>query len=344
MITYTLKVVEIRRETSDTITISFKQPGLKKVKYKAGQYLSLIFRINGRKHVRPYSFSSAPGVDSLLEVTVKLIPGGIVSTYLHTSVVVGDVIEVIEPLGDFVVPQNLNIKHLMLWGAGSGITPLYSILKSVLHSHPLIHVTLAYCNKTKADTIFYTSLNSLEKEYSERFTWYQFLTRETLGDCSHRIQNCRISGESVKGIVQRIKHLESSIHYICGPVELKQTVKSGLVESGVAPHQIHSEDFEHVVNEEELGDITDRLVRVNLAQEEKEFKVQRGKSILEAALDADLEIPYSCQTGSCGQCKGILKTGSIRTIGQEHPADRLAEGEHLLCCSYPLSDDIEILV
>src|SRR3954464_7515541 len=96
---YTLKVIELRTETTDTITVVFKQPGLKKINYVAGQYLTLIFRINGRRYIRPYSFSSAPGVDSTLNVTIKRVPGGIISNHILDKVSVGDLIETIQPMG-----------------------------------------------------------------------------------------------------------------------------------------------------------------------------------------------------------------------------------------------------
>ena len=106
MITFALKVAEKRQETSDTVTLCFKQPGLKKIKYKAGQYLTLIFRINGRRYMRPYSFSSAPGVDTFLEVTVKRVRGGVVSNHICDFVGEGDLVEVMQPLGNFIVDEN----------------------------------------------------------------------------------------------------------------------------------------------------------------------------------------------------------------------------------------------
>ena len=105
MQTFTLKVIDIKKETGDTVTLSFKQPGLKKIKYKAGQYLTLIFRINGRRYLRPYSLSSAPGIDANLEITVKRVTGGIISNHINDMVKVDDLIEILYPMGDFVLPE-----------------------------------------------------------------------------------------------------------------------------------------------------------------------------------------------------------------------------------------------
>src|ERR1700676_3508127 len=103
---YTLRVIDIRRETQDCLTVIFKQPGLKRIKYFAGQYLSLIFRINGRRYIRPYSFSSAPGVEATLNITIKRVPGGIVSNHILDKLKVDDIIEVMEPMGDFILTEN----------------------------------------------------------------------------------------------------------------------------------------------------------------------------------------------------------------------------------------------
>ncbi|MEP6610645.1 MAG: FAD-binding oxidoreductase, partial [Mucilaginibacter sp.] len=146
---YTLKVVKIIQESNDAATLCFKQPGLKKVKYLPGQYLTLIVRINGRKYIRPYSFSSAPGIDELLEVTIKRVIGGVVSNHLVDVIKEGDVLEVLQPLGDFVLnpDADLSDKHIVLWGAGSGITPLMSIAKYALHNNIAAHVSLVYGNR-----------------------------------------------------------------------------------------------------------------------------------------------------------------------------------------------------
>lgn len=111
---YTLKVLEVRKETIDSVTLCFKQPGLKKIKYLAGQYLTLQFRINGRRYIKPYSFSSTPLIDSTLNVTVKRVPGGIVSNYINDIVKVDDVIEVQEPLGDFIFESDDSIQSVVL--------------------------------------------------------------------------------------------------------------------------------------------------------------------------------------------------------------------------------------
>ena len=174
MTTYTLKVVDIRKETKDTITICFKQPALRKIKYKAGQYLTLIFRINGRRYIRPYSFSSAPVVDATLDVTVKRIPKGIVSNHIHDVIGIGDSVEVMSPMGDFIYDRDNQNDLVFLWGAGSGITPLISIIKDIIETRPYACVNLIYGNKDNDTAIFSDLINTLLNKSAVRFKVCQF--------------------------------------------------------------------------------------------------------------------------------------------------------------------------
>ena len=121
---YSLKILNIKKETGDTISIHFKQPGLKKIKYLAGQYISLILNVNGRKYIRPYSFSSSPLKDENLIITIKKIKNGIVSSFIHDNIKVGDIIEVIEPQGEYIYIKKDEIEELYFWCVGTGITPM----------------------------------------------------------------------------------------------------------------------------------------------------------------------------------------------------------------------------
>lgn len=137
---YTLKVVDIRHETKDIVTLYFKQPCLKKVKHIAGQYLTLIFTINRRHYIRTHSFSPCPGENSFLEITVKRVENGLVSNYINDRVQVGDIIEMMPPMGDFVYKTNPTSKDVYFWGVDSGITPLLSIAKYMLFTEIESHI------------------------------------------------------------------------------------------------------------------------------------------------------------------------------------------------------------
>lgn len=346
MIIYSLKVAEIREETSDSKTICFKQPGLKKVKYQSGQYLSLIFRINGRRFVRPYSFSSAPVIDPYLEVTVKRVPGGVVSNHIFDQVKIGDVVEVMQPMGDFIVSDQMLASnfHFVFWGAGSGITPLFSIAKYILSLNRGHKVTLVYGNRNYESVIFLKKIRRLHVDYPDLFSVWHFHTQVVVEDDHPYLVQGRIQPERVLSIMQKEGDISNSYHYICGPVGLKESVKTSLEFLNVPPENIFSEDFEVVRDEKDFEDVVTR--NLNLIKDGKTIplEVVKGKSILEAGLDAMVDINYSCQTGNCLVCKGKITSGEVKHIGLKKLPEGLQEGECLLCCSYPLTEGVEVSI
>jgi len=347
MVTYTLKVERIKMETADTSTVCFKQPALRKVKYEAGQYLTLIFRINGRRYIRPYSFSSAPGIDATLNVTIKRVPGGVVSNHILDKVKVGDVVEVFQPLGDFVLskaPQGINHKHVVLWGSGSGVTPLMSIAKFALNSGDYQHITLVYGNRNFETTIFSEQIKELQQKYADTFSVWHFHTRAFIDNTNPYVIQGRIDPKKVLQVMKHEGDLKNTVHFICGPVGLKESAKAMLTEINVPAEHIFSEDFEVTRDPKAFEDVFTQNVSLNLMGQKMVFEVAKGKSILEAGLDSMLDLSYSCQTGSCLLCKASLISGDVKTIGIANLPDGLEAGECLLCCSFPLTDNVEVSV
>jgi len=338
MKTYTLKVQEVIRETNDTVTLCFKQPGLKKIKYIAGQYLTLQFRINGRRYIRPYSFSSTPIVDSSLNVTVKRVNGGIVSNYINDKIKADDVIEVQEPMGDFIFEENKLIKSVVFWGVGSGITPLFSMIKDLLRLYPEIKIHLIYGNKSKDSVIFYEELEKLRRTHSTSFNIYYFYSKEDFFDNeSHNFQG-RINSDFVGELIKNIE--EPTRHYVCGPIGLKNTIKESLLSITGKLDNFFSEDFEIVKNPEDFKDVFSQEIILNFQGSENKLTVKKGNSILEEALEIGIELPYSCQTGNCSTCKATLKSGEMKMVGLSKPRTDLNENEYLLCCSYPMTSNV----
>ena len=344
MVTYTLKIVEIERTTPNVVTIFFKQPGLKKIKYLPGQYLTLVVRVNGRKYVRPYSFSSAPDIDQHLAVTIKRIPGGIVSNYLYDHACVDEMLEVMPPMGDFTYQTDINTaNHVMLWGAGSGITPLMSILKTVLFKTPNHKVSLFYCNRDPEHTIFAAEIKSLEDKYQDRFKVHNFYTRIPEDIYLHYFIPGRIDELKINAILSKESGLENTVHYICGPDGLKNSVKNALQTLNISPSNIYTEEFEVFIDETLFDDVETRNIILLNGGQEYSVEVTKGKSLLNACLDAGIDLPYSCQTGTCLLCKGKLVSGSLKLIGIDKLPDALNSDDCLLCCSYPYSENIKIL-
>lgn len=345
MVTFTLKITEIEKNTPDVITIYFKQPGLKKVRYKAGQYITLIVRINGRKYIRPYSFSSAPDLDPNMSITIKRIPGGIVSNYLYDHVGVDSLLEVTQPMGDFVYDADHDdSKHIMLWGAGSGVTPLMSILKTALNKKADTRVSLFYCNRNPEHTIFFNELSDLENKFADRFKVHNFYTRLPEDVYLQYFVAGRIDELKISTILSKDAQLDKSIHYICGPDGLKTVVIEALTKLKVPLSDIYTEEFELSIDPEQFDDIETRVVKIVYDQTEYDVEVTKGTSILNAGLDLGIDLPYSCQTGSCLLCKGKLLNGKIKAIGIDNLPAELQNDDCLLCCSYPYSEGIQLLI
>lgn len=332
------------QETDDTKTFVFKNPIFNKIKYEAGQYLTLLLRINDRKYARPYSFSSTPLVDSLLSITVKRVSNGIVSNYIHNSFKVGDVIEVMEPMGDFILNKKESIYSIYFWGVGSGITPLFSIIKEVLNSRPNTVVYLVYGNKNEDSTIFKTQLKKLQEEHPLVFNMSIFYSQDDTFEFNDTNHKGRITSTFVANLFSQNKNTKESLHYICGPFGLKELIKNKLQDLEVPMSSIFTEDFELAIDSKELSDVENSKAIILLRGELFEIFVPKGRSILDMALDQEIEIPYSCQTGNCNSCKAKLKDGRLKMVGLNKGRNDLGKDEFLLCCSYPLTKEICIEV
>lgn len=339
---YTLKVADIRKETEDTVTLCFKQPGLKKIKYLAGQYLTLIFRINGRRYIRPYSFSSCPGVDSFLEITVKRVQNGLVSNHINDMVQVGDSIEVMPPMGDFVFEEERVYTDVFFWGVGSGITPLISIIKYILTTKTNVRVHLNYGNKNPERTIFRDQIQQLSAQYPEQLVVRNFHTKLFIDESHPHLIQGRIDQDKALQILEDRLDPNQCAHFICGPAGLKESVKSAIQAKYGVLVSVFSEDFELVKDPRDFEEVHTQNVLIDFEGRQHSLEVAKGKSILEAALNADIELPYSCQTGNCSTCKGKLISGEVKMIGLSKEREDLAVDEFLLCCTHPLTENVQL--
>lgn len=337
---YSLNVVDIRRETAEACTICFKQPGLRKIKYIAGQYITLNFRINGRKYARAYSFSSSPSCNSNLEVTVKKVPNGIVSNYINNELNIGDVLEVSEPMGSFVIDNSNFSGTVYLWGVGSGITPLFSIINELLNTESLKSIHLIYGNKNTDSAIFYNQLKFLKEKHPSILKMTNFFSQMDDNSESGIIKKGRINEDFVINLISQDNNRKDSIHYICGPSGLKNLIKSVLIDFDIPSTSIFNEEFELVVDPKEFDVIENSNVKIFFKGNELDVFVPKGKNILEVALDHDIQIPYSCQTGNCNTCKAKVSQGQIKMLGLDIKREDLAKNEFLLCCSYPLTNQV----
>ncbi|MFC2125368.1 2Fe-2S iron-sulfur cluster-binding protein [Bacteroidota bacterium] len=342
---YSLKVKEIREETPEAVTIIFKNPG-NEFDYKPGQYLTLILSHEGETIRRSYSLCSSPFHDEFPAITVKRIKGGTVSHSISETMHVGDVIEVMEPMGSFTIEIDPYKKRkIVLFAGGSGITPLISILKSVLLSEKESEILLLYQNRDESSIIFKEKLDQLKSEFLNRIRIEHILSRPSE---SWTGRKGRVTIESIKDILADEEIVNAEV-FLCGPQGMMETVEKALDQIGFDIGKIRMERFftsnakKEKDNTEEGEEIVARKVSVKNDGEEFQYMVEPDSTILESGLDEDIDLPFSCQSGVCTACRGRLISGKVSMDDPDGLSDdEIAEGYILPCISHPLTDNVKI--
>jgi ring-1,2-phenylacetyl-CoA epoxidase subunit PaaE len=345
-----LKVTEVVHETEDAISIHFANPDRNIFTYHPGQYLTIRVEINGKPYNRAYSLCSSPVCDEDLAVTVKRMPEGLVSSYLNDNLKPGTQLDVFPPLGNFVIKLNgENRKHYVFFGAGSGITPLYAMLRSVLFKESESKVTLVYGNRNEKSIIFRKGLEKLVQQYAGRLNVIHALTQPS---DDWRGLTGRLNRGKVKEIVTPLLANDALAKefYTCGPSAMMDEVMHGLRELQVPAENVHVEHFSAPLThpmDEPVSDTTAKpaahQVKVILEGEEKTISVSPNESILEAALDNDMDPPYACMIGSCCTCKAKLVEGKVIMDDREGLTDdEIREGFILTCQSHPTTEGVVV--
>lgn len=349
---HSLKVSDVRKETEDTVSIAFDVPSDLKNDYtfKSGQYLTLRATVNGEDIRRSYSLCSAPH-EGEWRVAVKQVENGKFSSYANNEIKVGQSMEVMTPTGNFIVtPDKNNSRSIVLFAAGSGITPVLSIAKTILHEEPKSDVTLFYGNKGFNSIIFREELEALKNQFMDRLRIIHVLSRESLGNA---IQKGRI--DKAKG-TELFKAFLAGTNpdaaYICGPEEMILGVKDALVEEGMAPEQVHFELFttpggaakktESTVSNEEQ-EIAAK-VTVIIDGDEMDINLSsKGQTILDAAQNAGADLPFACKGGVCCTCKAKVLEGSVRmNVNYALEKDEVEAGFVLTCQAHPTSETVVV--
>ncbi|WP_394992075.1 2Fe-2S iron-sulfur cluster-binding protein [Emticicia sp.] len=348
--TYFLQVKEVTHETSDSVTIYFWHPLSEQIKYKAGQFITVIVPAEegGKKVRRSYSMSTSPHSDTSIGITVKRVTGGLVSNYLNDNVNVGDFLEVLEPMGNFhVEPDAEKSRHAVLFAAGSGVTPMMSIAKSILKMEANSRVTLIYGNRSEDSIIFKNKIEELENQYSKRFTIHHLLSRPSdlwVG------QKGRISqGIAIRLMKDADTDFAKDEFYLCGPIGMMEDVIAGLNIYNVSKDQIHKENFHTAIvdseadSEDEEDSLQTQMVKVKYDGAEYDFEVKPHQTILEAALDLDIDLPYSCQAGMCTACMGKCTEGKVKMDEEDGLTEKeIKQGFMLTCVAHPLTKNVVI--
>jgi ring-1,2-phenylacetyl-CoA epoxidase subunit PaaE len=352
---YPLIVDEVVTETPDTVSIFFKiHEDLKDIfKYREGQYLTLKFKFGDREERRAYSMSSSP-YESRCAVTVKKVEGGIVSSYIHDQVKSGMEIEVMPPQGKFFAPAHEeNRKTYYLIGAGSGITPLFSILKTVLEREPQSSVFLLYGSRNEEQIIFKKELDSLQEKYQGQFSVTHVLSQPEknkpkgmAGWFSKGIslwdgKTGRISGKLAGQFLEDHPAIYPKREFfICGPGDMIEAVEAELKSRGIDSKNIHKEHFfvDRPEGAEEVMGKDKALVVVHLSGRVHEVTVPKEKTILDVLIDADLNPPYSCTSGACSTCMAKVLEGKVEMETSFALDDHEIEQGYILTCqAHPLT-------
>jgi ring-1,2-phenylacetyl-CoA epoxidase subunit PaaE len=341
-----LSVKDIKRETEKSVSISFNIPkNLKDTfSFKAGQYITFKAQIDGNEVRRDYSLCVAPKSGEL-KVAVKEVEDGTFSAYANNILKVGDTIEVAPPKGRFTfTPNDSKTKNIALFAAGSGVTPILSIIKCALEEEVYSKVILVYGNKTTKDTMFLNELLELQHQYKERFSIQFVFSQQDEDDSIFG----RIEKSTVNYVVKnKHKHIEVDAFYLCGPEAMIHNVKDVLTGHGIDDNRIHFELFKTAkpdeIEETNISEIGKTKITVTVDDETTSFEMSQKQTILEAALDEDLDAPYSCQGGICSSCLARITEGEA-TMRQNNilTESEVAEGLILTCQAHPTSGTIVV--
>lgn len=350
---YSLRIKNIRRETNDCVSLLFDVPAElnQAFQFVQGQSLTLKTTINNDEVRRSYSICSSP-YDKELRVAIKKVEGGLFSTFANEQLKPGDQLDVMQPSGKFYTPLNPhNKKHYVAFAAGSGITPVLSLIKATLQAEPKSTFTLVYGNRSRSSIIFFEELEALKNKYMQRFNLVHILSREK---ADAAINFGRITESKLQDLLKLIDYSTVDEFFICGPEEMIFTIKNFLETGGIDKKKIHFELFttqtqKLQVTGKQSKATADPSVNCNiiitLDGRSINFKQPLGSdtAILDAALEQGADLPYACKGGMCCTCKAKLLEGEVNMdVHWGLEEDEINEGFILTCQSHPKTEKVVI--
>lgn len=347
---HSLKVVSLKKETEGCVSVAFEVPTnlQSQFQFAAGQYLTLQAEINGEDIRRSYSLCSAPH-ENEWRVAIKEIPDGKFSAYANHQLQEGTQLNVMAPMGNFKFEvQKDGAKNYVLFAAGSGVTPVYSILKTILVEEPQSTVTFFYGNKGFAEVIFREELEALKNRYLNRLNLIHVFSRENIGV---PLLKGRIDAERSKNLLQAfLKNQQIDGAYICGPQEMILAVKDELSNFGVPSKQIHFELFHAapIAKKEDptapkLAAFESKIELIMDGEVTNFYLSSDGPSILDAAYKAGADAPFACKGGVCCTCKAKVLRGEVSMdVNYALTPEEVEQGYVLTCQAHPKSNDILI--
>ncbi len=329
---YPLKVSAITPLTPNSVDISFEIPeSLKETfAFSPGQYITVKLPVGDSEIRRAYSISSLPGTGALT-IGVKKVPGGTFSVYANETLRKGDVLEVMPPQGRFVFEKEGPVRHIVAFAAGSGITPIMSIVRTALETNSENKVVLVYGNQSKEETMYFEAIEALKEKYDDRFNVYHAFSRARENDCMFgRIE------KSTVNYVLRNKHkdLKPYKYYLCGPLPMIESVSAALAENGVSESDIAHELFTEPENDSQASLVTEGQTHLEVTLDDAVYNLEMDRKtiVLDAVLKAKIDAPYSCQGGVCSTCIARVTEGRATMVKNQILTDsELADGFILTC-------------
>jgi ring-1,2-phenylacetyl-CoA epoxidase subunit PaaE len=359
---HSLAVKHVTRETSDTVTLSFEVPAelAEQYRFTQGQYLTLRFNLGGKEERRSYSLCSSP-LEAGLSVTVKKVKNGKVSNHIFDKVKAGDSVEVMTPDGRFFTElHDENKKNYYLVGAGSGITPLMSILKTILEKEPMSFIFLLYGSRNEQEIIFKNQLDALAKRYEGQLFVEHVISQPTLekakglgglfskGKPTWPGKIGRIDGKVFQKFQEENppRHKQSE-YFLCGPGGMIDSVEKLLLSNGVDKKNIHHEYFtsSSSATPPSVGAAVDGAkLTAHLDGRTFQTTVPKGKHLLFAVIDAGGDAPYSCTSGACATCMAKVKSGTVKMDAcYALDESEIKQGYILTCQAQATSEEVEIV-
>lgn len=349
-----LQVSEITQETADCVSVVFDVPESLKADYKyvQGQYLTLKMTVDGEEIRRSYSLCSSPVTDSELRVAVKKVANGKGSTWINEKLNIGDTVDVMTPMGNFfstLAPSNK--KHYVLFAGGSGITPMLSILKSVIAIEPDSRITLIYGNRDEQSVIFKKQIDELAQKNAARFTAIHVLENPPAG--TDALYTGMLLPEKVKAVFDKHVGLaDNNEYFICGPGPMMENVKKVLAELKAPADRTHIEYFSAVIEAVAAaekksvpagGKIVSKVTVILDGAEEQFDIASDGDSILDVALKAKMDVPFACKGAVCCTCRAkVLEGKATMNMNYALTEDEVADGYVLTCQAHPASETLVV--
>lgn len=344
-----LRVAAIEHDTDDSVVITFDRDD-RRLRFEHGQHLTLRHEFDGVELRRSYSICSrAP--DGPLRVAIRRVPGGVFSTWASTELRVGDAIDALPPLGHFthrIDPTTTTATYTAL-AAGSGITPILSIVSTILAAEPTSQVSLLYLNRTSQSTMLLDELHDVRDRYLGRLAITFAFTREEIGGelLSGRPDRERIERWIDAGILPA----DADHAFLCGPIDMTNDARDALIAAGMAADHIHREIFTTkqqgtaTLAPQEITEtsVTVATGRATLHGRTSQFDLYEGDSVLDAVQRVRPDAPFSCRSGVCSTCQAVVRDGSVNmAVNYGLSDDEVARGYVLTCQSTPTTDHIDV--